>query len=178
MRNDPPAAQSSSVDRGASNTGGGASSGEPANKGIVKGICAFVNMGLMVFMAATAALAIYESNNIDDTGVVFVGIYMMIFAFVEFTYEVSQLLPFEALENLFKRNFGFLFGTVGKSIFTIFMGILCFGLTVNKKMALGCGVVVTAWGFLQILIYMKVRKSAKERKQKIVSIVFITFIPK
>ena len=35
------------------------------------------------------------------------------------------------------------------------MGVLCFGLTVNAKMALGCGVVVTAWGFLQILIYMK-----------------------
>ncbi len=43
---------------------------------------------------------------------------------------------------------------------TIFsMGILCFGLSVNKNMAIACGVIVCAWGFLQMGLYMKVRSN-------------------
>ena len=116
MKNEPqaasPAAQQSSSP--SSSAGGG-----PANKAIVQNVVLFVNLGSMIFMAATAALAIYQSNDVDDTGIIFVSMYMMIFSAILFIYEISQVLPFEGLEMIFKKNFGFLFGTIGKSIFTI-----------------------------------------------------------
>jgi hypothetical protein len=43
-------------------------------------------------LSATGALAMASSGSIDDTGIIFVGLYVMIFALIVFLYEVSQLL--------------------------------------------------------------------------------------
>lgn len=90
---------------------------EPPYKGVVKTLFLILNLGFMLFLAATGALGIGASNNVDDTGVVFVGIYMILFAAIVFIYEVSQVMPCEALDNIVKRNFGFLYGTIGKGLF-------------------------------------------------------------
>lgn len=87
--------------------------------GFVRSLLIITNTGLMVFMAATGALAIYHSTDVQDTGVVFVGIYLMIFAAILFTYEVLQIAPCVALDNLYKKNFGFLYGLIGKCLFLV-----------------------------------------------------------
>jgi hypothetical protein len=90
---------------------------DPPYKSVVKWTFFFVNIGFMLFLAAVGALGIGASNNVDDTGVIFVGIYMILFAAIEFIFEVSQVMPCEALDIIVKRNFGFLYGVIGKGLF-------------------------------------------------------------
>lgn len=73
----------------------------------------------MVFLAATGALGVGSASSINDTGTIFVGLYMIIFAAVVFIYELSQMCPGKSLDNLMKRNFGFLYGTIGKGLFIL-----------------------------------------------------------
>ncbi|RYG62484.1 hypothetical protein EON64_17785 [archaeon] len=126
----------------------------------MKNVFLVVNMGAMVFMAATGAIGIANTDSINDTGVIFVGIYMLLFASVQFVFEISQLCPSSSLNTVMKKNFGFLYGTIGKGLFMLFMGILAFGLNPSgkqaKSMAIACGILVSAWGVLLILIYLKV----------------------
>lgn len=133
----------------------------PPYKTTIKSTVLVLNMGFMVFMAATGAIGMANADGIDDTGVIFVGIYMILFAAIEFIFELSQLCPNSALDTTMKKNFGFLYGTIGKGCFLLFMGILAFGLSPNggqaRQMALACGVLVSAWGVLLILLYLKVR---------------------
>jgi hypothetical protein len=76
-----------------------------------------MSTGLMVFMAAVGALGIGSANSVNDTGVIFVGIYLILFAGIEFIFEMAQLCPNSSLDNIVKRNFGFLYGNVGKGLF-------------------------------------------------------------
>lgn len=74
----------------------------------------------MIFLAATGALGIGNagsSGNINESGVVFVGIYMILFAAIVFIYEISQVLPSKSLDETIKKNFGFLYGVIGKGLF-------------------------------------------------------------
>lgn len=74
----------------------------------------------MIFLAATGALGIGNagsSGNINESGVVFVGIYMILFAAIVFIFEISQVIPSQALDMIFKKNFGFLYGQIGKGLF-------------------------------------------------------------
>jgi hypothetical protein len=111
-----PAAQQVQSNNMQHTSSGGAGNGKSS---AVRGLLIMTNAGLMVFMAATGALAIYHSNDIDDTGVIFVGIYLMLFSALLFIYEVIQIAPCDALDNLYKRNFGFLYGIIGKCLFLI-----------------------------------------------------------
>mmetsp|Transcript_10465 Transcript_10465/g.7811 ORF Transcript_10465/g.7811 Transcript_10465/m.7811 type:complete len:177 (+) Transcript_10465:27-557(+) len=131
------------------------SANAPPFKNVVKMIFLVMNIGLMIFMAATGALGIGGSDNVNDTGVVFVGIYLILFAGILCLFEISQLCPGGRLDEFVKRNFGFLYGNVGKGLFLLFVGILCFGLTTPRSMAIACGVLVAAWGCASILITMK-----------------------
>lgn len=76
-----------------------------------------MNLGCSFFMAATGALGVGSADSISDTGTIFVGIYMFLFAAIEFIYEVSQYCPTKALDEFMKKNFGFLYGEVGKGLF-------------------------------------------------------------
>jgi len=78
-----------------------------------------MTLGLMVFMAAVGALGIGKSDSVNDTGVIFVGLYMIVFAAIVFIYEISQILPSKSLDTLMKKNFGFLYGYVGKGLFLL-----------------------------------------------------------
>ncbi len=90
---------------------------DPPYKSVVKWTFFFLNIGFMLFLAAVGALGVGASNNIDDTGVIFVGIYMILFAAIEFIFEISQVMPWEALDTFIKKNFGFLYGMIGKGMF-------------------------------------------------------------
>lgn len=70
-------------------------------------------------MAATGALGVGSANSINDTGTIFVGIYMVLFAAVLFTFEIAQFCPGSSVDNIMKRNFGFLYGYIGKGLFIL-----------------------------------------------------------
>ena len=78
-----------------------------------------MTLGLSIFMAAVGALGVGGSTSVNDTGVVFVGLYMIVFAAIIFIYEISQILPSKTLDMFMKRNFGFLYGYIGKGLFLL-----------------------------------------------------------
>lgn len=95
---------------------------DPPYKTLVKGSVAFLNIGMMFFLSVVGALAIASVNDVNTTeatGLIFVGLYLLIFASILFIYEIIQLLPFEALDLFYKKNFGFLYGPVGKGLFIL-----------------------------------------------------------
>jgi len=124
-------------------------------KCLAKGVFTFFNIGICVFMAATGALGVKLSAGITDSGNAFVGVYMCLFASILFVHEMIQLYPCEFGDSFGKRNFGFLYGINGKSIYTCFMAVLCFGLRKPSDISLPCGVVVFAWGIFQVLYHWR-----------------------
>lgn len=70
-------------------------------------------------VAATGALGVKDSNSVNDTGVIFVGIYLIVFAAILFAYEMAQICPIEAFDLPMKRNFGFLYGPNGKGLYML-----------------------------------------------------------
>ena len=95
-----------------------------------------VNLGLCVLMAYTGtyristlycittdhrlgAEGIALATSINDTANVFVGLYMILFATILFTYECIQLCPCAYLDTVYKKNFGFLYGTFTKAAYML-----------------------------------------------------------
>ena len=77
----------------------------------------FVTMGVAVFSAAVGALVVGEADSINDTGTVFIGLYMILFAAILFCYELIQIKPIEKIDSVYKENFGFLYGPNGRGIY-------------------------------------------------------------
>lgn len=111
-----------------------------------------INLGLSCMMAATGVLGIMASDSTSDTGVIFMGLYMLIFALILAVFEISQLRPSMGIDNLWKRNFGFLYGPIGRGIYMIFIAILCFGIEKPYDLALASGIVIIIFGSLQIFV--------------------------
>jgi hypothetical protein len=91
------------------------------------------------------------ASGLDDTSNVFVGLYMILFAAILFTYECIQLYPCTYLDNLYKKNFGFLYGSVTKSAYMLFIAILSFGLTNPYDFAMGTGAAFVVWSIIQLV---------------------------
>lgn len=72
----------------------------------------FINMALMIFLAFVGAMAVKSADSGDDIDVIFVGIYVILFAAIEFLFEISQFCT--CFDGTIKRNFGFLYGPIGK----------------------------------------------------------------
>ena len=62
---------------------------------------------------------IAASNSINDGAVVFVGLYMILFSAILVGYEFAQFRPDSSLDKLLKKNVGFLYGPIGKSVYII-----------------------------------------------------------
>jgi hypothetical protein len=110
------------------------------------------NLGLSIMMAACGVLGIAQADSTEDTGVVFVGLYMIVFALILSVFEMNQMRPNCGLDNLWKRNFGFLYGPNGKGIYMCFIAILCFGLDKPYELALASGIVIGFFGVFQLLL--------------------------
>jgi hypothetical protein len=78
-----------------------------------------LTIGLSVLMAFTAMISLSQLEGVTQIGKIFVGIYMICFSFVLCSFEVIEILPFPALSNVYRRNFGFLYGAKGKGLFII-----------------------------------------------------------
>ena len=98
-----------------------------------------INLSLMTMMSATGVLGIKNSSSITDTSTVIVGLYMILFSAILVIYEIIQIYPCSLIDNAYKRNFGFLYGLMGKSGFTVFMAVLSFGITDPQKLAFATG---------------------------------------
>lgn len=104
---------------GESSAPAAAGSGKPAPKfkGLVNTVMTVVTMGVSVMMAASGALVIGQADSVNDTGVVFIGLYMCLFAAILFFYELIQVKPIENIDRVYKENFGFLYGPNGRGIY-------------------------------------------------------------
>lgn len=80
---------------------------------------AFFNLGLMVFVASCGALAIAGAQSSDDSGIVFIALYLLIFAAILFTWEIVQLTGIDVIDEWYKKNFGFLYGPMGKAAYLL-----------------------------------------------------------
>lgn len=77
-----------------------------------------VNMGLAVLMAFAAVNGIMKIVEFRlDT--VFVAVYMLIFAAILFLFELCQFKYVACIDNVFRRNFGFMYGSRAKALYII-----------------------------------------------------------
>lgn len=103
----------------------------------------FVTMALCVLIAATAVIGIgmvvliakltmtvllmifysflvVESiNGVETSGKLFIASYMLFFSTLLFMFELVEIRPMEWVDHMLRRNFGFLYGTMGKSLYII-----------------------------------------------------------
>jgi hypothetical protein len=77
------------------------------------------NIFFSVLAATCGALGIKGSSSVSDTSVVFVGLYIILFAAILVGYEISQYTPGRLLDNIVKKNLGFLYGPIGRSAYII-----------------------------------------------------------
>jgi len=89
----------------------------------------------------------------------FVAVYMMLFGALLFSYEVMTLKAVDFIIGPLRKNFGFLFGIKGKSIFIIFVAFLNFGLNSAaepaKSLGLATGISFLVSGVLHFGIMLK-----------------------
>lgn len=70
-------------------------------------------------MAFTGAKAVLDVDNTDEAGSLFIGLYMFLFAVILFVYEVICIKSVEVLDNFYAKNFGFLYGPIGKGLYML-----------------------------------------------------------
>lgn len=58
-------------------------------------------------------------DGVEASGKIFVAVYMLFFSTLLFTFEAVEIKPVEWVDHMLRRNFGFLYGALGKSLFTI-----------------------------------------------------------
>lgn len=94
-----------------------------------------------------------ETNAYTNT--IFLGIYMVIFAAVLFFYEMSVLIPIEAIERVTRNNVGFLYNVFGRALYMIFISVVCYSITEPADLATGCGISLASVGIIEMLVYFK-----------------------
>ena len=114
-----------------------------------------LTIALSVLMVLTALIGLTEVGGIEESGRIFVGIYMIFFSVLLMMFEISQIRPCENVDIMFKRNFGFLYGTKGKALFIIFVAFLSFGLTEPATLCFATGSLYALLGAFQIGMYLK-----------------------
>jgi hypothetical protein len=70
----------------------------------------------------------YKPSSVGDLTQAFLCTYMIIFACLLFCYEFIWWQPVAALNVMFRKNFGFLYGLKGKGFYLIFTAFLCLGM--------------------------------------------------
>lgn len=115
-----------------------------------------INMGLATMMAATGVLSFQQFGNVNGNQLsqAFVSIYLLLFAAIWFTFECNQIKPVDPIVFQLKRNFGFLFHPMGKSLFIFFVAFLNFGVQ-EDTLGLATGILCLLDGIILIVLYLK-----------------------
>eukprot|EP00981_Chlorochromonas_danica_P014905 scaffold9386_cov154-Ochromonas_danica.AAC.12 len=74
---------------------------------------------LCILMIVTAVVGLEYLNGVDAVEKIFVISYMLFFSTLLLAFETIELRHIEWLDHLFRRNFGFLYGPMGKAFFII-----------------------------------------------------------
>eukprot|EP00980_Cylindrotheca_fusiformis_P014809 scaffold4026_cov117-Cylindrotheca_fusiformis.AAC.44 len=97
-----------------------------------------LNVGLAIMMAALGVLTLIEvhsSKSVKDLSEPFLATYMIMFALLLGVYEVMWWTPFPIVNKQMRKNFGFLYGLLGKGFYLIFVACLCIGLGTDARIA-------------------------------------------
>mmetsp|Transcript_8353 Transcript_8353/g.14160 ORF Transcript_8353/g.14160 Transcript_8353/m.14160 type:complete len:179 (-) Transcript_8353:92-628(-) len=100
---------------------------EVPHKTLVQGVFSFLLFGTAILMAFTGTKAVIDTDSGDDIGALFIGLYMFLFAVILFVYEVTCVKPIAVVDDFYSKNFGFLYGPVGKGLYLLFISIMAFG---------------------------------------------------
>jgi hypothetical protein len=100
---------------------------------------AFWDMGLAAAMGTLGILTVIKNkpDSIDDVTEAFLGIYMAIFAAILCLYELCWMQPLPAINRVFRKNFGFMYGLRSKGMFLVFIAFLTIGLYDETKNSSG-----------------------------------------
>ena len=80
---------------------------------------------------------------------------MLFFGTLLLFFELMSFRKIEWIDHWFRRNCGFLYSALGKSLFIIFIAFLCFGLGDPQTLTLSTGLALAAFGSLQVGLYLK-----------------------
>ena len=58
-------------------------------------------------------------DGIESSGKIFIAVYMLFFSSLLFAFEFIRIRPIDWIDHMLLRNFGFLYGALGKSLFII-----------------------------------------------------------
>ena len=89
------------------------------------------------------------------TGRIFVAVYMLLFACLLFVFESVQIKQIEYLDLLLRRNVGFMYNSMGKAFFIIFVGFLSFGLGEPATLSFCTGLVFAGLGAGELALFLK-----------------------
>jgi hypothetical protein len=107
-------------------------------------------------MAITAIIGLTMISGVEDAvGKFFVGFYMLFFSSLLFTFELNSIKQVEAVDHLFRRNFGFLFSAFGRALFIVFIAFLSFGLGDPAGLTTATGSTFAIVGVVQLAVYLK-----------------------
>ena len=70
-------------------------------------------------VSASAALGIAQAHSVSDASAVFIGLYLILFSGIVVFQDCVGLCKVRYFETLIKKNFGFLFGPIGKGCYFI-----------------------------------------------------------
>ena len=108
-----------------------------------------IDLFLMLMLSSTGASAIQLVNQINDTGVIFIGLYMILFSVIYMVFDAFVILyRVQRVAIFYKKNFGFFQGPLGRSVFLIFSGFFSFGIAQPRDLALSTGFLVIIWGII------------------------------
>mmetsp|Transcript_5784 Transcript_5784/g.5195 ORF Transcript_5784/g.5195 Transcript_5784/m.5195 type:complete len:183 (+) Transcript_5784:25-573(+) len=114
-----------------------------------------ISLLLCCLNAATAVIGLGSIHEVDESGKIYVGVYMFFFSILLFVFEAKEFYKMEWLDHFYSRNFGFLYTVLGKAFFVIFIAFLSFGLGDPEFMSFLTGLSLAGYGASIIALYLK-----------------------
>mmetsp|Transcript_17763 Transcript_17763/g.22866 ORF Transcript_17763/g.22866 Transcript_17763/m.22866 type:complete len:178 (-) Transcript_17763:422-955(-) len=124
---------------------------------LVVNLYRILNMGLAVFMAFAGVWGIFSIKEFKLQEF-FVSVYILLFAALLFFHEVMTVPACSCWgrgNEILRRYFGFLYGTIGKALFIIFIAFLNLGLENNQNLGMAVAVSLFASAGSMIILYCK-----------------------
>ncbi len=124
---------------------------------------------IICLLLSTASALGIQSSYATSANTVVVGLYILLFSLILLVYEIVQVGAkcctnrLDWIDLLWKKNFGFLYGPLGRGGYVMFVGTLMFG--ISGSLATGAAIFCIVWGIALILISYQY-KNLFEEKQK------------
>jgi len=99
----------------------------------VQRLLSIFSMGLSAMMCTLGVFGILDR---DELAQIFVSVYMILFAFLLFFYELMWWTAIPAVNKNLRVNFGFMYGVKGRAAYLIFVAFLVLGLK-NDRITIG-----------------------------------------